>query len=150
MTPNKTNRYFKGIQKETTICKVFQNYIEEKRQCSSFLKLRKNKQASIDFLWRLYNKGNNKTIVELAVEVRSLDINKEEMWDFIKLPISKLNELMKFRRMWKESYIVYLLKDKVWFISWEYYLKHNFEISNDYKFIKLPIQNFKLCGEYKT
>ena len=148
MENNKTNRYFKGIQKETIICKVLQKYIEEKRQCSSFLKLRKNKQASIDFLWRLYDK--EWTIIELAVEVRSLNINKEDMWNFIKLPISKLNELMKFWRMWKESYIVYLLNDKVWFISWEYYLKHNFEISNDYKFIKLPIQNFKLCGDYKT
>ena len=142
-----TNRYWKWIQKETSICKVFQKHIEGKRNCKSFLKLRESKQASIDFLWRLYDKENNETIVELAVEVRSLDIEKEKIGEYIDFPISKLNELMKFRRMWKECYIVYLLKDEVWFINWEYYLKHNFEIDKNYRgyFLKLPIENFIYC-----
>lgn len=154
MFNNKINRYFKGIQKETDICKVFQKHIEQKRNCKSFLSLRKDKQAPIDFLWRLYDKKNNNTIIELAVEVRSLELSKEDiekwLW-YIEFPITKLNELMKFRRMWKESYIVYLLKDKVFFISWDYYLKHNFELWKNSKeyFLKLSIKNFIECWKLK-
>lgn len=147
-----TSQYFKWIQKESSICKAFQKYIEIKRDCKSFLKTRDNKQAPIDYLWRFYDKECWKTIVEVAVEVRSLELSKEDIekwyW-FIKFPISKLNELMIFWRMWKEVYIVYLLKDKVYFLLWDYYLKHNFELWLDKKgnFIKLPIRNFMECGE---
>ena len=145
-----TKRYFKWIQKETSICKVFQRYLEKKRSCKSFLEQRESKQASIDFLWRLYDKESWNTITKLAVEVRSLDISKEYIennsW-YIEFPISKLNEIMMFWRLWKECYIVYLFKDKVYYISWDYYLKYNFEIDKnkiDY-FVKLPIKNFIYC-----
>ena len=131
MIKKTTTRYFKWIQKETKICKIFQKYLEEKRGCKSFLKTRDDKQAPIDFLWRLYDKETNITIAELAVEVRSLEISRDEIknagW-IIKFPIAKLNEMMKFWRIWKECYIVYLLKEEIYFISWDYYLKHNFEI----------------------
>ena len=154
MTTNKTNRYFKWIQKEIPICKVFQWYLEKKRSCKSFLKQRESKQASIDFLGRLYDKESWDTITKLAAEVRSLDISKEYIeknsW-YIEFPISKLNELMMFWRLWKECYIVYLLKDKVYYISWDYYLKHNFELGKNKigYFVKLPIKNFIYCWEYK-
>jgi hypothetical protein len=149
-----TNKYFKWIQKETSICKVFQSYIEDKRNCKTYLTLRENKQAPVDFLGRFYDKKTYKTIVEVALEVRSLEfcVNSIKNWLwFIYFPISKLNELMKFWRMWKECYIVYLLKDKVHFLSWDYYLKHNFEIwnTNKWVFIKLPIDSFMECWEYK-
>lgn len=146
------SRYFKWIQKENSICRVFQDYIEEKKGYKTFLKTRENKQASIDFLGRFYNKETWETIVEVAVEVRSLELSKEDiekwLW-FIKFSISKLNELMKFWRMWKDIYIVYFLKDKVFFLNWRYYLEHNFELWYDKKwyFIKLPIRNFIECGE---
>lgn len=143
------DRYFKWISLETKVCKIFQKFLEEKRWYKSFLKLRENKQAPIDFLWRLYDKTTWKTIVELAVEIRTLKYDKEhiEKWIwYISFPISKLNELMKFWRMWKEVYIVYLLNDKVYFLNFDYYLKHNFEIlkSKDY-ILKLPIKIFHLC-----
>lgn len=147
-----TQNYFKWISKETDICKIFQKYIEENRKCKTFLQTRKDKQAPIDFLWRFYEETTNKTICEVAVEVRSLELTKEDiekgLW-FIMFPISKLNELMQFWRMWKEVYIVYLLKYEVYFLFWDYYLKHNFEIwkNRDWYFIKLPIKNFIECWE---
>jgi hypothetical protein len=139
-------RYFKWIQKETKICKIFQKYLEKQRDCKSFLKTRDDKQAPIDFLWRLYDKENWKTIVELAVEIRTLESSKEEIEKgsgFIEFPISKLNEMMQFWRIWKECYIVYLLKDEVYFIAWDYYIKHNFEIwvKKLKYYIKLPTRN---------
>ena len=149
-----TKKYFKWIQKETPICKVFKKYIEEKRKCKTFLKTREDKQAPIDFLWRFYEETTNKTICEVAVEVRSLELTKEDIekgfW-FIDFPISKLNEIMQFWRMWKEVYIVYLLKDKVYYLFWDYYLTHNFEIwfSKWKYFIKLPIKSFIECWEIK-
>lgn len=146
------NKYYKGIRLETPICKVFQAYIEEKKGCKSYLSLRKNKQAPVDFLGRFYDKETNETIVEVAVEVRSLSYSKEdiEKWmGYVMFPISKLNELMQFWRMWKEVYIVYSLQGKVYFLKWAYYLKHNFELWQSKKgyFIKLPIRNFMYCGE---
>jgi hypothetical protein len=149
---NTTKRYFKWIQKESSICKAFQKYIENKRDCKSFLKTRDDKQAPIDFMWRFYDKVTWETIVEVAVEVRSLELSIEyiEKWLwFIMFPISKLNELMKFRRMKKEVYIVYLLKDKVYFLLWDYYLTHNFELwfYKKWPFIKLPIRNLIECWE---
>ncbi|MFA5916968.1 MAG: hypothetical protein WC850_01885 [Candidatus Gracilibacteria bacterium] len=149
---NTTKRYFKGIQKESSICKAFQKYIENKRDCKSFLKTRDDKQAPIDFMGRFYDKVTGETIVEVAVEVRSLELSIEYIekgLGFIMFPISKLNELMKFRRMKKEVYIVYLLKDKVYFLLWDYYLTHNFELGFYKKgpFIKLPIRNLIECGE---
>ena len=76
-------------EKETSICKVFQKYIEEKRACKSFLWLRNNKQAPIDYLGRLYDKETWKTIKELAVEVRSLNLSKEgiEKWYWYIIPL---------------------------------------------------------------
>lgn len=149
-----TKKYFKWKRLENSICKIFQGYIENERWCKSFLEQRENLQASVDFLGRLYDKENNKTIVDLAVEVRSLEQSKEDIenkYKLIPFPISKLNELMKFWRMWKEVYILYLLKDKVFFLNWAYYLKHNFEIKESKKwyFIKLPIINFIYCWDYK-
>jgi hypothetical protein len=154
MIKKATTRYFKWIQKETKICKIFQKYLESKRECKSFLKTRDDKQAPIDFLGRLYDKKTGNTIVELAVEVRSLEISLEDLIKtprFIKFPIAKLNEMMKFWRMEKECYIVYLLKEEVYFISWDYYIKHNFEIWIEkwIYYIKLPIQNLKLAWNIK-
>lgn len=150
-----TNKYFQWIQQETGICKTFQKYIESKRpNTKTYLSTRSNKQAPIDFLWRIYDKDTWNTITELAVEVRSLNISKSDIvkgrW-YIEFPIAKLNELMTFWRMGKEVYIVYLLKDKVFFLKWSYYLKHNFEIWK-YKwniFIKLYIRNLINCEDLK-
>jgi hypothetical protein len=58
---------------------VFQDYIEAKRECKTFLKQRENKQASIDFLGRFYNKKTGDTLTKVAVEVRTLDISKEDI-----------------------------------------------------------------------
>lgn len=144
------NNYFKWVSKEASICKIFQQYIEEKRGCKTFLKTRENKQAPIDFLWRFYHSSNNNTICEVAVEVRTLIYSKEHinnwLW-YIMFPIAKLNELMMFWRMKKEIYIVYQLKDKVYFLEWNYYLNHNFELWTNklWNFIKLPIKNFIEC-----
>jgi len=145
-----TARYHQWIRQESLICKTFQEYINRKRNCLSYLSKRENPQASIDFLWRLYNKENNQTITELAVEVRSLRLSKSQIesskWH-IEFPISKLNELMQFWRMWKEIYIVYRLRNWTYFLNWDYYLKHNFEIwvASNKNYIKLPIQNFISC-----
>lgn len=147
-------RYYKWIRLETPICKIFQSYIEKKRSCKSFLEKRKNKQAPIDFLGRLYDKETNETIVELAVEVRSLDLSKEDIEErfwYIGFPKSKLNEMMKFWRMDKECYIVYSLAGEVFFLSWDYYLRHNFELVERRKgddFLKLPMRSFMRCGVY--
>lgn len=149
------NKYFKWIALENSVCRVFQNYIEEKRHCKTFFKQRDNKQAPIDFLGRFYNKSTGDTIIKVAIEVRTLNMTKEQIEKgsgYIMFPISKLNELMMFRRMEKETYIVYLLKDKVFFIKWSYYLKYNFEIIEIKKgsfIIKLPIRNFIFCWDYK-
>lgn len=147
-----TNKYFKWIREETKVCKTFQEHIHKKRPwVLTFLKKRASTQASIDFLWHMYDKETKQTITELAVEVRTLSKSKEEIEKeigYIEFPISKLNEMMKFRRMWKDSYIVYKLKDKVYYLSWEYYLKHNFEINLKkwcWNYLKLPIKNFILC-----
>jgi hypothetical protein len=104
-----TKKYFKWIALENSVCKVFQVFVEDKKNIKTFLKQRDSKQAPIDFLGRFYDKETGKTITEVAVEVRTLDITKEEIekgaW-YIMFPISKLNELMMFWRMDKETYIV--------------------------------------------
>lgn len=152
----KTDRYFKWKFKESPICRIFQDFIEDKKGCKTYLEARKDPQAPVDFIGRFYDKETNKTIVEVAVEVRSLQFTKEEIrkwyW-YIAFPISKLNELMKFWRMGKEVYIVYLLKDQVFFLNWDYYLTHNFEIIKTQKgnyILKLPILSFKLCWEFNS
>ena len=148
----KTTRYFQGIELETKICKAFQKYIERKRpNTKTYLSIRSDKQAPIDFIGRIYHPDSNKTISELAVEVRTLNCTSIEIKDWlwhIMFPISKLNELMQFWRMWKECYIVYKLNDWVFFLSWDYYLKHNFEIWENKKgnYLKLPFQCFIYCN----
>lgn len=143
-----TARYYKWIQQETSTCKYFQKYIENKRpNTKTYVSTRRNKQAPIDFLGRIYDSDTNKTISELAIEVRTLNYTSEEinnwLW-YIIFPHSKLNELMQFWRMWKECYIVYKLNNGVFFLSWDYYLKHNFEIWDNKKgnYLKLPFKSF--------
>ena len=151
----KSNRYFKWIRLETPIVKIFQEYIEDKRWYKTYLSKRGNKQASVDFLGRFYDSDTGITLKDVAVEVRSLNIAKSDIesakW-YIEFPIEKLNELMKFWRMWKEVYVVYLLGDKVYFIDWNYYLSHNFELWKiDWEYyIKLPVRNFIFCGIYQN
>lgn len=163
-----TDRYFKWIRLENAICRVFQDFIEEKKpELKTNFQLRKNKQASVDFLWETYYKESWKTKDKYAVEVRSLESSFFEIknkWWFINLPIAKLNELMMFWRMKKKCYIVYSLAWEVYYLQWDYYLKHNFEIKKEFIWkvstkgvkykkeeyiLKLPIQNFKYCWKLK-
>lgn len=152
----RTARYYEWIRLETPVIKVFQKYLEDKNWYLTFLEKRDNPQASIDFIGRTYDKETNKTIKHLAVEVRSKEPSKEEIeskWWFIDFPIAKLNEAMMFWRMKKEVYIVYLLKDKVYFLNWDYYVTHNFEIAITKKgsyIVKLPVRNFMYCGDFKS
>ena len=148
---NMINKYFIGKRLETQICMEFQKYIERKRGCKSFLKLRGEVNAHIDYLGHLYKPNFNVIVAQLAVEVRSLKKSKEDIekeGGYIDFPITKLNELMKFWRMDKECYIVYKLAEEVYVLSWDYYLKHNFEIElKDWKgdYVKLPVRNFIEC-----
>lgn len=128
-------RYFKWISSETEIAKIFQNYLEIKTWCKSYLAKRKKANDSIDFLGRIYDFNTNKTVKELAVEVRTLFFTKKKLnelndW-FLHFPISKLNEMMTFLRIKKNVYIVYRLwweEWKIYFISFDYYLNHNFKL----------------------
>lgn len=156
-------RYFEWIRKETDLCKIYQEYIENKTWYKSFLSKRENKQASIDFLWRIYNSTDNKTIKEVALEVRTLKYSKSKLEElnnwFLHLGISKLNELIKFWRIGKEVLILYLLWDEVYYINFDYYLKHNFEIEKmvmrkenwsfkDEYIMKIPLRNLILIWNY--
>lgn len=159
------NRYFEWISKETEICKIFQDYYNKKNNFLTYLQKRENKQASIDFLGRSYNPESKQTIKELAIEVRTLSKNYEDLlklndW-FINFPISKLNELMKFWRMWKDIFIVYQFWESwVYFLNFDYYIKHNFEIkkviiykeewyNKETYVILIPLRNFIKIWELK-
>ena len=156
-----TNRYFNWTRIENQICKIFQRFYNTKNNCSTFLKKRTNKQASIDFIWNSYNK--DWITKNLSVEVRSLNKSYNELikinnWN-IDFPIQKLNELMMFWRLKKENYIVYKLDSEVYFINWEYYLSHNFSLekkiiskekwyNKEIYVIRLPLRNFVYIWKY--
>ncbi len=147
---NSTDRYFQGIRREVPVCRIFQDYLESKNNTKTYLTKRPSVNAHIDFLWREYNPDNNETIRELAVEVRTLNfasiVLENNYSGIIDFPISKLNECMMFWRMGKWVYIVYELSDMVGVLDWDYYLQHNFEISESKEWILLPLRNFIKIG----
>lgn len=142
----RTDRYYKGLRREVPVCRIFQDYLENKNKTKTYLSKRPSANASIDFLWREYNPENNETIRELAVEVRTMAISSTEIEKnrsgVIDFPISKLNECMMFWRMGKGIYIVYELSDMIGVLDWNYYLMHNFKLSRDYQKVLLPMRNF--------
>lgn len=142
----RSDRYFQWVRQEIPVCRVFQNYLEYKNGTKTFLQKRKKVNAHIDFLWREYSSTSNVTLRELAVEIRTISVSSQWIQDenqgYIEFPIVKLNECMKFWRMGKWVYIVYQLSDMIWVLDWDYYLKHNFELSGDFQKVLLPFRNF--------
>lgn len=146
----RTDRYFQGIRREVPVCRIFQDYLESKNNTKTYLTKRPSVSARIDFIWREYNPKGNQTIRELAVEIRTLNRTSTDIENnssgYIEFPISKLNECMMFWRMRRDVYIVYELIDMVGLLNWDYYLKHNFELSRDNSSLLLPIRNFIKIG----
>lgn len=146
MPISRTDRYFQGIRREVPVCRIFQDYLEHKNNTKTYLTKRPSVSARIDFVWREYNPKDNQTIQELAVEIRTLNRTSTDIENnssgYIEFPISKLNECMMFWRMGKGVYIVYELVDMIGVLDWDYYLKHNFELSRDCSHLLLPIRNF--------
>ena len=148
----RTKDYFNWIDQETEVIKVWEEFRISKWKRPIFWKHTKEANSHIDYYWYLQNPDQRfeyeqeNEVIEIA-EIRTLKKKFSELNEII-LPIDKLNDLMKFWRLFKcqkyNVHIIWKLQDWYYFLNWDYYLRHNFQLTKKHDYLIIPTRNLQL------
>lgn len=151
-TEQKTKDYFSWINQETEIIKVWEEWRIWKWKRPLFWKHTKEVNAHIDYYWYLqdpdkrFESEQKNEAIEVA-EIRTLNKSKSDLNEII-IPIDKLNDLMKFWRLFHckryHTHIIWKLRDWYYSLDWDYYVRNNFQLTKKHDYLIIPSINLLL------